>query len=129
MSTPEDILSKEIIGAAIEVHQVLGGPGLLEGVYEEALLEELLLRGIQAERQVKVEVIYKGKTLKKRLQVDLLVDGLVIVEVKATEDHHSVFEAQLLTYLRLTNKRLGLVINFGHPLLKQGIHRVVNNLH
>lgn len=128
METPEDTLSRKIIGAAIEVHKVLGGPGLLEGVYEEALCEELLLQGIKAERQVRVVIVYKGKQLQKRLRIGLLVESLVIVEVKSTEDHKYIFEAQLLTYLKITKKRLGLIINFGYPLLKDGIHRVVNNL-
>ncbi len=124
----EDQLSKQIIGAAIEVHRVLGGPELLESVYEEARLHELQLRGIETERQVGIPVVYKGIRLANQLFVDLMVADRVIVEVKATEQHNTVFEAQLLTYLRLTNKRLGLVINFGFPLLKQGIHRVVNDL-
>lgn len=124
----EDGLSRGIIGAAIEVHKTLGGPGLLEDIYEEALCEELILRGMRIERQVGVPVNYKGKALSKRLIIDVLVNDLVVVEVKATEQHNPVFEAQLLTYLRLTNKRLGLLINFGQPLLKDGIHRVANHL-
>lgn len=129
ISLPEDNLSREIIGAAIEVHKVLGGPGLLEGVYEEAFVEELMLRHVQSERQVPVPIYYKSKSLGKQLYIDLLVADRVLVEVKATEEHNPLFEAQLLTYLRLTNKRLGLLINFGLPLLKDSIHRVVNNLH
>ena len=115
MTTAEDTLSQLIIGAAIEVHKELGGPGLQESVYEEALFEELLLRQIAAKRQVHVPFFYKRNTLSNRLCIDLLVADLVIGEIKATSEHNSVFEAQLLTYLRLTNKRLGLVINFGFP--------------
>jgi len=110
------------------VHQTLGGPGLLESLYEEALCQELALRGISAQRQVHVPVTYKEQLLSNKLIVDLLVSELVIVEVKATEQHNRVYEAQLRTYLRLTDKRLGILINFGYPLLKDGIHRVVNNL-
>ena len=124
----ENELSYEIIGAAIEVHKQLGGPGLLEDMYEEALVIELQSRGLAVRRQVGFKVIYKGRQLKKRLVIDLLVEDLVIVENKSVESYHSIFEAQLLTYLRQTNKRLGLVINFGEVLLKEGIHRVVHNL-
>ena len=124
----EDELSYEIIGAAIEVHRELGGPGLIEDVYEEALQAELELRGLRVQRQVGMKVQYKGKFLKKRLVLDMLVEDLVIVENKAVDEHHSIFEAKFLTYLRLTKKRLGLVINFGEERVKDGIHRVVNKL-
>lgn len=109
----ENELSYEIIGAAIEVHRELGGPGLLEDVYEEALCYELTFRGMEVERQIPVPVIYKGKQLKKHYVLDLLVGGKVVVENKATEQYNKIFEAQLLTHLRLTGKKLGLVINFG----------------
>ncbi len=124
----ENELSYEIIGAAIEVHRELGGPGLIEDMYEEALEAELKLRGLKVARQVGVKVIYKGRLLKKRLVLDMLVEDLVIVENKAVDEYHSIFEAKLLTYLRLTNKRLGLLINFGEETLKNGVHRVVNKL-
>ena len=124
----ENELSNVIIGAAIEVHKELGGPGLLEDIYEEALCYELSLRGIPAQRQVGLPVVYKGKELPKRLVLDILVGEGVIVEVKAVEQYNTIFEAQLLTYLRLSKRKLGLVINFGEPLLKDGVHRVVNNL-
>jgi GxxExxY protein len=124
----EDELSYEIIGAAIEVHRELGGPGLIEDIYEEALQAELELRGFKVRRQLGMRVQYKGKYLKKRLVLDMLVEDLVIVENKAVDEHHSIFEAKLLTYLRLTHKRLGLVINFGEERVKDGIHRVVNKL-
>lgn len=124
----QDILSKQIIGAAIEVHRVLGGPGLLEDVYEEALCEELRIQGIEVKRQVAVAINYQGKVLSKRLVIDLVVGGSVIVEVKATVEQNPIYQSQLLTYLRLSDNRLGLLINFGQPLLKDGIHRVVNNL-
>jgi GxxExxY protein len=121
-------LSYAIIGAAIEVHKELGGPGLLEGMYEESLVCELTSPGIKARRQVGFKVTYKGRELKKRLVIDVLVEELVIVESKSVETYHSIFEAQLLTYRRQTNKGLGLVINFGEIKIKEGIHRVVNKL-
>jgi GxxExxY protein len=124
----ENELSNKIIGAAIEVHRELGGPGLLEDIYEEALCCELGLRNIEVQRQVGLPVIYKGKELKKRLVLDVLVGEKVIVEVKAVDKYNTIFEAQLLTYLRLSNRKLGLVINFGESLIKDGVHRVVNNL-
>jgi GxxExxY protein len=122
----EKELSGIIIGAAIEVHRELGGPGLLEDVYEEALCHELQLRGLAVQRQVGVAIDYKGKLLRKRLVIDLLVNHEIIIEVKSVEAYHDIFQAQLLTYLRLTKRRLGLVINFGEKFVKDGVHRVVN---
>ena len=124
----ENELSNIIIGAAIEVHKELGGPGLLEDIYEEALCLELADRGIQVARQVQVPVLYKGRRLKKPLVLDVLVVDKVIVEVKAVEKVIPIFNAQLLTYLRLADKKLGLLINFGEIRVSEGIHRVVNNL-
>jgi GxxExxY protein len=124
----EDALSYEIIGAAIEVHRTLGGPGLLESVYEEAMVWELQNCGLNVERQVAVPIQYKGNRLSTPLRVDLLVEKLVIIENKATIDYNPIFETQTLTYLRLMDLRLGLVINFGEKYVKNGIHRVVNNL-
>jgi GxxExxY protein len=124
----ENELSYQITGAAIEVHAQLGGPGLLEDMYEEALAFELEMRRLQTRRQVGFRMKYKGRELKKRLVIDIVVNDLVIVEVKSVIEYHSIFEAQLLTYLRQTNKRLGLVINFGEAKIKEGIHRVVNKL-
>ena len=122
----ENELSGIIIGAAIEVHRELGGTGLLEDVYEEALCHELQLRGLDVERQVGVAIEYKGKLLRKRLVIDLLVNDEIIVEVKSVDVYHEIFQAQLLTYLRLTKRHLGLVINFGERYVKDGVHRVVN---
>ncbi len=124
----EDELSRKIIDAAIEVHKTLGGPGLLESVYEEALVYELKNRGIKVNRQMDVPLEYKGKKLSEDLRLDLLVEQKVVVECKAISEFKSVFEAQTLTYLRLMDLKLGLVINFGRPALKDGIHRVVHNL-
>src|SRR5687768_17134041 len=122
----ENELSGVIIGAAIEVHRELGGPGLLEDVYKEALCHELQLRGLEVQRQVGVAIEYKGKLLRKRLVIDLLVNDEIIIEVKGVEVYHEIFQAQLLTYLRLTKRHLGLVINFGERYVKDGVHRVVN---
>ena len=124
----ENEISKIIIGAAIEVHRTLGGPGLLEGVYEEALAYELSLRGLKVGRQLEVPISYKGALLESPLRLDLLVNDLVIVDCNAVTQYNSIFESQVLTYLRLTNKRLGMVINFGERRVVDGIHRVVNNL-
>lgn len=124
----EDEISYAIIGAAIEVHRVLGGPGLLESVYESCLCQELTLRGLSVKRQVAVPVSYKGSQVRDPLYIDILVQDKVIVEVKATEKEHSIHEVQLLTYLRLSNLKLGLLINFGQKYVKEGISRVVNGL-
>lgn len=122
----ENELSNHVLVAAIEVHRTLGGPGLLESVYEEALVWELNERGLNTERQKIVPIRYKNSLLATPLRLDLLVDELVIVECKAVAIYNSIFEAQTLTYLRLAGLRLGLVINFGERLVKNGIHRVVN---
>jgi len=124
----EDELSYKIIGAAIEVHRCLGGPGLLERIYQTALSHELSLMGLTVERHVSVPVIYKGITVNDPLQLDLVVNRKVIIEVKATDREHSVYQAQLLTYLRLTDLKLGLLINFGREYVRDGINRVVNTL-
>ena len=124
----ENALSSVIVDAAIEVHRTLGGPGLLENVYEEALCFELAQRGIKYERQKNLPVVYKGFTLATPLRLDLLVENLVIVECKASSQDNEIWQAQTLTYLRISQLKLGLVINFGHKLLKHNIHRVVNGL-
>ena len=124
----ENEISKIIVDAAIEVHRELGGPGLLEGVYEEALVDELTQRGLTVERQLQVPIRYKGKYLATPLRLDLKVNGLVLIDNKAVTEWNPIFEAQMLTYLRLTGLELGLVINFGEKYVKNGIHRVVNGL-
>src|SRR4051794_16984556 len=124
----ENAISKVIVDAAIEVHRALGGPGLLEAVYEEALAFELESRGLTVHRQKAVPLVYKGKRLASDLRLDLLVGDRVIIECKATVAYNSLFEAQALTYLRLCDLRLALVINFGERQVRQGIHRVVNGL-
>ncbi len=124
----ENEIAKIIVDAAIEVHRELGGPGLLEDIYEEALSEELRLRGLLVERQLPVRITYKGRVLSKPLRLDMKVEKLVLVDNKAVTDWNPIFEAQMQTYLRLTKLKLGLVINFGERLVKNGIHRVVNGL-
>ena len=123
----ENELSGEIIGAAIEVHRVLG-PGLLESIYEEAFLAELENRNIQVSRQVEVPVVYKEKRLQNVFRLDFLVAELIVVEVKAVERVLPVHEAQLLSYLRLTQKKLGLLINFNSTVLRKSVRRIVNRL-
>jgi GxxExxY protein len=124
----ENDISRIIVDAAIEVHRTLGGPGLLESVCEEALVEEVRLRGLDVERQQSVPLSYKGRVLATPLRLDLRVNGLVLVDNKAVGEFNPIFEAQMLTYLRLTGLKLGLVINFGERLVKDGIHRIVNHL-
>ena len=120
-------LSGQILDSAIEVHRVLGGPGLLEVIYEEALAHELKLRGNTVERQISVPVKYKGHCIRKPLILDLFVNKAIIIEVKSVEKLNPVYNAQLLTYLRLMDIPLGLIINFGEKYIKNGFYRVVNN--
>ena len=124
----ETQISTLVVDSAIEVHRELGGPGLLENIYEEALCQELATRGLKVQRQCAVKVEYKGQELSKRLVLDLLVERKVIVEVKAVEKHNILYEAQLLTYLRASDKKLGLLINFGERYVSQGVRRIVNGL-
>ncbi len=123
----ENEISEKIIGAAIEVHSILG-PGLLESVYEEALCHELYLRGIKFKRQQNVPIHYKEIMLGTDLRLDLIVEEKVIVDLKAKETLSKIDKPKLLTYLRLSQKRLGLIINFHVKYLRDGIHRVVNRL-
>ena len=126
MATPyeNDQLTEKIIGFAIEVHRHLG-PGLLESAYEECLCHELYLRGLSFERQVDLPVSFKGLRLDCGYKMDLVVDDAVVLELKCVERIAPVHEAQLLTYLKLSGKRVGLLINFNVPLLTQGIVRRV----
>ena len=128
MDPMENPLSKKIIEAAIEVHRTLGGPGLLESVDEEALCWELQERGLKVQRQPLCPIRYKGVELASPLRIDLLIEGLIIVECKAVSEIAPVFEAQLLTYLRVTGLRLGLLLNFGQRHMKEGNRRIVNGL-
>ena len=119
-------LSRIVLDAAFEVRRTIG-PGLLESVYERALTRELALRGIDVKCQVPITFKYKNYDLGEPLRLDMLVDGRLIVECKATEHNIPVYAAQCLTYLRASGLSLGLVINFGCLLLKDGIERVVND--
>ena len=118
-------LSQAIIGAAIEVHKFLG-PGLLESVYEICLIEEMEQRGLKVQKQVRLPLYYKGKQTNKYFIIDLLVSDEVIVELKSVANVSPLFERQLMTYLKLTNKNLGLLINFNVPRLVDGITRRLN---
>jgi GxxExxY protein len=124
----EDEISRFIATAALKVHRTLGGPGLLEKVYEEALVYELTQCGLTVERQKSFPISYNGSSLATELRIDVVVAGKVIVECKAAAGYNPVFAAQALTYLRLSGLKLALVINFGKPLVKDGIRRVVNGL-
>ena len=117
-------ISEQIIGSAIEVHRVLG-PGLLESAYEECLCRELQLQGIAFERQLPLAVEYKGVRLDCGYRLDLVVESSVAVEIKALAAIDRIHEAQLLTYLKLGGWKLGLLINFNVPLLKNGIRRMI----
>lgn len=117
-------LTERVIGAAIEVHRQLG-PGLLESAYETCLCHELNLRDIQHERQVHLPVRYKAIQLDAGYRIDLLVEGILVIELKSVTELTEVHEAQLITYLKLSNKRVGLLINFNTALLKNGILRRV----
>jgi len=123
----ENETSKTIIDAAMEVHRTLG-PGLLESVYEEALAYELMQRGLRVARQVAFPVRFKGVHLDCGFRADLIIEDMIMVEIKSVEAFAPVHFKQLLTYLRLSNKPLGLIINFNVALLKDGIKRIVNNL-
>ncbi len=124
----ENEISEKILGAAIEVHRVLG-PGLVESVYEESLCCEFSLRGMKFERQKPVPIDYKGYKLATDLRLDLLVEDKVIVDAKAKEMMTEKDRAKTLTYLRLTKRRLGLNINFHELTLMQGVVRIVNGLY
>lgn len=119
-------LSSEIIACCINVHRELG-PGLLESVYEECLEFVLQERNIKTERQKEIPIHFKGRKLDKTFKLDLLIDDLIVLELKTVESILPVHEAQLVSYLKLSNKKLGLLVNFNSHLLKDGIRRKVNN--
>ena len=116
-------LTSRIIGAAIEVHRALG-PGLLESIYDTAMCIELEERGIDFKRQVRIPAFYKGRSL-GHYNIDFIVDDRVVVEIKSVSIVLPIFEAQLITYLRLSKKRIGLLLNFNSPLMKEGVVRRV----
>jgi len=119
-----DLIARQVVDAAYQVHVALG-PGLLESVYEECLAHELNLRGIKVARQVALPAVYKGKKLEAGFRVDLLVEDELVVEIKAVELMNPVFTAQVMTYLKLSEKRLGFLINFNVPKIREGIKRIV----
>ena len=123
----ENEIAKEIVNAAYKIHTRLG-PGLLESVYETTLAYELNRQGLKVVRQQAIPVVYEGVHLEIGFRADLIVESKVVVEIKSVEATAPVHRKQLLTYLRLADKRLGLLINFGAELIKDGITRVVNNL-
>jgi GxxExxY protein len=122
----ESELTERIIGAAIEVHRHLG-PGLLESAYEECLCHELNLNGLRFQRQVSLPVSYKGLRLDCAYRLDLLVEDLVIVEIKALDEMAPIHQAQLLTYLKAAGKQIGLLMNFNVAMLKDGLKQVIND--
>ncbi len=124
LSDKEEKIGEAIVGAAYSVHKALG-PGLLEHVYEVCFCHELTKRGFSNRRQVSIPIIYDGIRFEEALRLDVLVDDLVICELKAVEDMKAVFSAQLLTQLKLTGRRLGFLINFNVPVIKAGIRRLV----
>ena len=121
-----DPLSYKVIGCAMEVYKTLG-PGLLEKIYQEALMKELEIQNIKAEMEVPVSVVYKGFEIGEGLRLDILVEGQLILELKSVEELSIVHYKQLVSYLKLTDKKVGLLINFNVDDLMDGIHRVVNN--
>jgi len=120
-------LSSKIIGASIEVHKSLG-PGLLESIYEECLCHEMRLRKLSFQNQVPLPITYKGLNLNSSYRLDLVVEDAVVVELKACEQIEPIHRAQLLTYLKLSETKLGLLLNFNVPVMRDGIVRIVNNL-
>jgi GxxExxY protein len=120
-------LSNKIIGAAIEVHKALG-PGLLESAYEECLCQELELRGLHYERQKPLPVVYKGRKLDCLYRLDVVVENVIVLELKSCERMEPIYEAQLLTYLKLSGLHLGLILNFNVSMMRDGIKRIVREL-
>ena len=120
-------LSSQIIGAAIEVHKALG-PGLLESAYEKCLCHELKLRGLSFASQKPLSLIFKGEKMDCGYQLDIVVENTIILELKSCEKIEPIHKAQLLTYLKLSGLKLGLLLNFNMPVMRDGIVRIVNNL-
>jgi GxxExxY protein len=123
----ENELSYKIIGAALEVHKTLG-VGLLKNAYEVALAYELKELGLKVESQLLLPLKYKNELIDNAYRIDLIVENKIIIEIKSVVEIHPIFYSQVLTYLKLTDIKLGLLINFNTPLIKDGIHRIVNKL-
>lgn len=119
-------VSERVIGSAIEVHREMG-PGLIECVYEWCLMDEMRSHNITAENQLRLPVVYKGRVLGKELIIDMLVENLIVLELKVLEHVLPVHKAQLLSYLRLTGKPLGLLFNFHVPVMRRGVYRIIND--
>lgn len=124
VSEEEDRIGREVVNAAYQVHKELG-PGLLEKVYEVCFCHVLLQNGFNVKRQIDIPIVFDGLIFEEGLRLDVMVNDLVICELKALENVNPVWEAQLLSHLKLTNKRLGYLINFNVPLIKNGIRRMV----
>jgi GxxExxY protein len=124
LSEREEYLATQIVDIVIKIHRELG-PGLLESVYAKCFYYELVKRDIQFIKQKEVPIIYHTLQIDDGLRLDLLIEDLIIIELKAQENYHTVWEAQLLSYLKLTNKRLGFLVNFHVPLMKDGIKRII----
>lgn len=127
VTVPEEIevLATQVVNASLAVHRALG-PGLLESAYEECLAIELSLAGLTVERQKSVPLVYRGHTIDAAYRLDLIVNQLLLIELKTVESVQPIHRVQVATYLRLLHLPLGLLINFNVPLLKQGLHRVLN---
>jgi GxxExxY protein len=123
----ENEIGKEIVDAALTIHRELG-PGLLESVYEIVLLDEIVARGLKAQRQVPVPILFRGKTFNEGFRADMIVEKKVILELKSVEKINNAHKKQLLTYLKLTGLKLGFLLNFSESLMKKGITRIVNGL-
>lgn len=124
LSNKEELIGKQLVNIAFTIHKTLG-PKLLESVYEKCFCHELRKRNIKFVKQKLVEIIYDGIKIDEGLRIDILVDDEIVVELKAQENHHPVWEAQLLSYLKLTANRLGFIFNFHVPLMKDGIKRMI----
>jgi len=124
LSEKEESIARKIVDAAYAVHKTLG-PGLLEKVYEVCFCHELSKRGLKYQRQVDIPIIYDGITFNEGLRLDVLVEELIICELKAVDEVNPVWEAQILSHLKLIGKRLGFLINFNVPLIKEGIKRII----
>jgi GxxExxY protein len=124
LSKKEEFIAEKIVDSAYTVHKILG-PGLLEKVYEVCFCHELSKRGLKYKRQVDIQVVYDGMTFDEGLRLDVLVEELIICELKAVDQMNSVWEAQIISHLKLTDKRLGFLINFNVPLIKNGIKRII----
>ncbi len=124
ISEKEEFIAKKIVDAAYQVHKKLG-PGLLEKIYEVCFCYELSKNGLKNRRQVNIPIVYDEITFDEGLRIDVLVEELIICEIKSVEGMNPVWEAQILSYLKLTGKRLGFIINFNVPLIKDGIKRII----